>query len=184
MARTPTVKLKKDYKQEKMKNNKWIQTLSMQPNGTINEIRFVEQYGKNRELWDKLFGFIQENDLLELEIGKYPIDGEKCFAIISEYDTKSVDEAKIEAHKKYIDLQYVIAGEENIGLVSTENASVKTPYNDVKDVMFYDSEKVEYHLATNDTFFLFFPGEPHQPGMHANEKSHVKKLVIKIQDVE
>jgi len=167
-----------------MKNNKWIQELAIQPNITVNSAKFSEQYDKNKKIWDKVFKFLQESDLTQMEIGKYPIEEEKCIAIISEYDTKDLNEAKIESHKNNIDLQYVITGKELIGLVSIEKTTVKIPYNDVKDVIIYDSENVEYHPATNETFFLFFPGEIHQPGVKIKEKNHVKKLVIKIPNVE
>jgi len=163
--------------------NKWIDALSMQPDKTVNTKRFSEQYAKNTATWDKLFEFLTEHNMEAMDLGKYPIDGEKCFAIVSEYDTKEIEDAKIESHKKYIDLQHVISGEEYIGLVPLDKTTITSPYNEEKDVILYRSEQVSYYPATNETFFLFFPDEVHQPGIQLQGKRRVKKLVIKINNV-
>ena len=163
-----------------MKDNKMIQDLEMLPHPSIKEEKFNEQYSKNKETWDKVFSFVKNTDLNQLEVGKYTID-ENCIAIISEYETKNVEDGKIESHLNNIDLQYVISGEEYMGLVPEEKATVTVPYNEVKDVIFYESDAIEFHVADSTSFFLFFPGDIHQPSIDINgEKRQVKKLVAKI----
>ena len=71
--------------------------------------------------WNKQIIRVYQRQLIlrTLPAGKYPIDGDNIFALVSEYKTKSEAEGKLEAHRKYIDVQYVISGEELMGYVSS-----------------------------------------------------------------
>ena len=66
--------------------------------------------------------------------GKHELRGEEVFFNLQEYETKP--EQKLEAHKKYIDIQVVAVGEELMGYTNIENTTVTEKYDDVKDVMF------------------------------------------------
>ena len=87
--------------------------------------------------FQQAFDFIKNNDLNTVELGKHTIDGEKVFVVIMEYLTQDISECKSETHKKYIDIQYMIKGEENIGLRTLHNETATTPYNRDGDFMFY-----------------------------------------------
>ena len=164
-------------------NFKWsesFQKMGIKPHKTVNFDKFRKEYGKNKKLWNKVFDFFVENDLIKMETGKYTIDGEKCFALISEYHTKEIQNAKIEAHKQYIDLHYIITGREKIGIVPSQYLQLKVPYDEEKDVAIYSSPSIEYFPTSQNRFFLFFPGEAHCPGAKLKEVKAVKKIVIKI----
>ncbi|MCX2450103.1 YhcH/YjgK/YiaL family protein [Pedobacter sp. PLR] len=171
-------------KNKQMKTYQIIKSLSIQPHHSINAKEFKIQYEENTELWDKCFQFINENDLEKMAPGKYPISGERCFAVVSEYETKAPVKTKIESHKKYIDLQYIIKGKEQIGVTSALYATVKEPYVASRDVVFYQADQLHYHQAKPSEFFLFFPADFHQPGVWLDAATHVKKLVIKIENHE
>src|SRR5580704_4265576 len=64
----------------------------------------------------KAFEYLKQTDFSGMENGKYVVDGDDVFAILQEYDTKNDAHAKLEAHRKYIDVQYIISGEEFIGV--------------------------------------------------------------------
>jgi YhcH/YjgK/YiaL family protein len=76
---------------------------------------------------------------------------------VAEYYGKQKPDALYESHKKYIDIQYVIKGEELIGLTTLDKVAVRDPYSEEKDIAFYDFDGGDYLKATPKNFFLFFP---------------------------
>lgn len=126
----------------------------------------------------KAFDFIIETDLAKIPTGKYEIEGEDVFAIIMEYQTKRISKNRLEAHKKYIDLQYIIHGNELIGISSLKDES---PFevNNEKDYSLYQTE-CDLINFNEGTFMIFYPEDIHMPGISVNKDSIVKKIVIKI----
>ena len=127
----------------------------------------------------KAFDYIRATDLKNIKPGKYEIDGENIFALISEYKTKSEAEGKLEAHRKYIDVQYVISGEEKMGYVPLNGQQILEPYKEENDIIFFAGEK-SFTKVSSGMFAIFFPGDVHMPGVMTKESSPVKKLVIKV----
>ena len=142
-------------------------------------IRFYHEYHARPDLWKAVFEFLKK-DLDRLEPGKYPLVGDEAFALVSEYQTKEAAEARWESHRKYIDLQYLIDGEEKMGLLPLNNAVSPQTYNEEKDLLFYGENEGEYFIAGPKAFFLFLPTDVHRPGILIEEPRPVKKLVVKI----
>jgi YhcH/YjgK/YiaL family protein len=99
--------------------------------------------------------------------------------MVTEAPTKDLDSTKFESHRKYIDVQYVIDGEEKIAVEPVEGATVTVPYDDAKDIAHYSGEGTTY-TATPGTFFIFFPADAHRPGITPGGNQPDKKLVIKV----
>lgn len=114
--------------------------------------------------------------------GRYPLDGDDCFALVQSYSTKPAAEAKFEAHRKYIDIQFIQAGRETI-LWTPLVALTETlqPYDAEKDVTFYatPSHMTPIHLRAGE-FTIFFPEDGHAPGLEYDGLAEVRKTVIKI----
>lgn len=149
------------------------------PSAETNFETFKYQYNNNRKVWETAFNWMKNQDLKSLAVGKYPIDGENVFASVTEIIDKPFEDTKWESHKKYIDLQYVISGEEKIGIAPTTNAKVTNDYNPAKDVANYEINEADFVIANHKVFYLFFPEDAHRPNIKVNEEK-VKKLVIKI----
>lgn len=145
----------------------------------VNQEEFKKQYYANKTTWDKAFNFMKNQDLVNLAPGKYPIDGEEVFATITEIVDKPFEDTKWESHQKYIDLQYVISGQEKMGKAAVAGAKVINPFMPPKDVANYEISDGKLYLATSKEYFLFFPSDAHRPNIKVNEEK-VKKLVIKI----
>src|SRR3712207_9381164 len=64
----------------------------------------------------KVFDYASKNDLQAFELGKHEIDGEKVFVNIVQYDTTTVESRFWEAHKKYLDIHFMLQGKERINL--------------------------------------------------------------------
>lgn len=165
-----------------VKSRVWAQGLSLSPHASTDEVAFVSQYAKNKTLWDKAFLFLKEQDLATLSPGTYPIEEGRCWATVSEYIPKQADEAKLESHKRFIDLQYTIWGNEKMGL-AREGAEIASPYNEKRDVAFYRiPDKMRYYPTSPELFFLFFPTDLHQPSVHRGSSPvQSRKIVIKIE---
>ena len=81
----------------------------------FDNLNNMEQYYKLNENFKIGFEFLLNNDLKSLKDGKYQIKGDEVFANIQSLTTKEKSQKKWEAHKKYIDIQYVISGKECMG---------------------------------------------------------------------
>ena len=103
-------------------------------------------------------------------------------AIVSEYETKSVNENGYEAHKKFIDIQYLLKGtEKNCGLPIEKLTEIK-PYNEEIDAAFYMSDISTQELTLGDGYFaIYWPQDGHMPCLNADGTETVKKVVIKVE---
>lgn len=113
--------------------------------------------------------------------GRYEISVND-YANVEIYTTKTLENAKYEAHNSYIDIQILLSGKEKIYYRDRENLNINIPYNSEKDIVFY-SDKVygNYIQLDGSNFVMLFPHEAHAPQITASEKSEeVIKVVLKI----
>jgi len=159
----------------------WLCGWKVSPDSSINQTSFAQAYYENKERWDKVFQFLKTNNPASLELKRYNIDGDNAFILVSEYITKNPEDALFEAHRKYIDLPYVAEGSEIIGLAPIANRELTLQeYNDEKDVEFFTVKEGKSLLATNKSFFIFFPADAHKPCVKNTSNSQVRKIVVKI----
>jgi YhcH/YjgK/YiaL family protein len=158
----------------------WLRGWNVSPHPTINHQMMISQYQKNPDRWDLVFKMLRTCLLTAPEPGKHAIDGENLFFFVNQYETKDPEAVKYETHLKYIDVQYVIDGEELIGIAPSDGTVEVVPYSAENDIAFVKTEKGIQYPATPATFFVFFPGEPHQPGVKSGISQPVRKIVFKI----
>ncbi|WP_295798705.1 YhcH/YjgK/YiaL family protein [Mucilaginibacter sp.] len=163
--------------------NEWKNGLKLNLDTSTNKKVFAEQYHRNQAVWNKAFAFLRDSDLTKLKPGKYPIDGTNVYATITEAPSKEFEASAWESHRKYIDLQYVIKGQETIGVAPVSKATVTKPYNEAGDSANYNVQG-QYYVAMPGTFFLFFPSDAHRPNIKVAGYDVVKKIVIKIRMVD
>jgi biofilm protein TabA len=166
------------------KEKVWANGLQPKAFPPLNMIVFAKQYEANKAAWDKAIAFLHDRNLDLIAPGRYEIDGDNVYAMITEGAGKEIDSAAWEGHRKYIDLHYVIKGRERIGIISNDSLKVTIPYDEVKDAENYYYADGKFYLATPEIFFLFFPGDAHQPGIKVGSNQPIKKLVIKIKAVQ
>ncbi|MDB5223275.1 MAG: hypothetical protein JWN83_1942 [Chitinophagaceae bacterium] len=165
------------------KKKEWLGGLELKPHKTINVQEFARQYHANKAYWDKAFAYLKNTDLNNIPKGKYPIDGDNVFASVTADSSKDFDKTNWESHRKYIDIQYVINGEEKIGVYPVSDAAVTKEYDEKKDVANYSADGKLYS-ATPETFFVFFPTDAHRPNITPGDNKVVKKIVIKVRYTE
>ena len=125
---------------------------------------------------------LNEESVRDAAPGKYEVDGENLFYNVDEYETKSIDEGRLEIHRKYMDIQYIVSGAECIGVAPLAGLVEETPYDGEKDLAFYRYETAmsRLHLAQG-MFAIFWPNEPHMPGRRiGSTPEKVKKIVVKV----
>lgn len=138
------------------------------------------------KLWSKemtqAFFYLKNCNFADLENGKYDIDGDNIFMTVSEYETKSLSDKKAEQHRLYIDVHYIIFGQEMIGYGSeNKNNQIIDEYDLDKDRTSFKLVVDEIYLALKDgDFAIFFPKDIHRPGLDYDSKHMIRKAVIKI----
>lgn len=138
-----------------------------------------EKYAVTNDKFKLALDFFKNNNLKNIATGKYEIYGDDIYVVIQDYQTKKLEEGKLEAHRKYIDIQYVIDGEEQIGFAKLSDTKPSTFYDEEKDIIFLNGES-QLYTATPDNFFIFYPEDAHMPSIATKEPEPVKKAVFKI----
>lgn len=116
-----------------------------------------------------------------IQDGRYEIKGNDIYAMVQSYMTDAPENKKMESHKRYIDIQYIVSGNEMIGWLPAGGLKVMTPYSDENDVVFYHSaECISPLILTPGMFAVFYPSDAHIPGCFSDKPEPVRKIVIKV----
>ena len=126
----------------------------------------------------RAFDFAKATDFSAMPDGTYPFDGDDVRALVQRYTTKLAHEGRWEAHRKHIDLQFVLTGEEHVG-VAPIGRLVAEPFDAEKDIMWLTGEGDRITLRPGD-FVLLWPEDAHMPAMAIDTPMPVLKVVIKI----
>lgn len=114
--------------------------------------------------------------------GRYELDAGNCFALVQSYTTKPLQDAKFEAHKKFIDIQFILAGRETL-LWSPllELTETLQPYQAENDMAFFAvPPQVTTITLRAGEFAIFFPADGHAPGIDCGAPAEVRKVVVKV----
>ena len=127
------------------------------------------------------FQLIRTGDLASKEAGNYEVDGKSLYYMVQKYNTKPREERRFESHRIYADIQVVFSGREVMGLTKVPGLRVQTPYDDAKDIMFFDTpdDCTELKMDPGD-FVVLFPGEAHMPQCEWDSPAQVTKVVFKV----
>jgi len=131
-------------------------------------------------LFEKAFAFLKRTDLAELSAGKHEIDGDRCWANVIDATLKPVEECKLEAHHKYIDIQAPVTGPETIGIADMDDTARALPFNEADDFVLYSAASKPVTLQPGD-FAIFMPYGAHAPcGRAPGGQDRIRKVVVKV----
>jgi biofilm protein TabA len=122
--------------------------------------------------------FLAETDLKALPAGRHEIDGDSLFALVSDYSPKPHSAGRWEAHKRYLDLQYVASGVERFGVAPIGRLE-SGDYIPEKDITWLTGSGDHITLGAGQ-FVIVWPGDAHMPGLDAGVPGTVRKIVVKI----
>ena len=108
------------------------------------------------------------------------IDGKNVYAIFQEYDTKLPEEVKMEGHEKYIDIQFIYEGGEQIDVCGLNEITEGVEYNDEKDIYFPKVSSYSSMVLNKGYGAIIFPEDIHGPSRCIGNPSRVKKVVVKV----
>ncbi|OIO02021.1 MAG: YhcH/YjgK/YiaL family protein [Elusimicrobia bacterium CG_4_10_14_0_2_um_filter_56_8] len=130
----------------------------------------------------KALEFLRRPGLENLPDGKYGIDGERVFAMVQRYETIALPEPRFEAHRKYIDVQYVAAGAEIIGCAPLPVMAVSEVYDEEKDICFGAVPGGSWTplLLEAGGLAVLYPEDAHAPRLAAGAPGAVIKIVVKV----
>ena len=126
----------------------------------------------------RAFGFLREVDLSSLAAGRHDIDGDVIYVSIDHADGRGRQGARLEAHRRHIDIQLTLLGEEQIGwkpLVSCETPD--GAFDDSRDIGFFRDRPETWLSLPPGTFAIFFPEDAHAPLAGSGP---VKKAIVKV----
>jgi biofilm protein TabA len=124
------------------------------------------------------FEFLQRPDLAEMPQGRHEIDGDRSYAMIASTSGKGRDEAVLEAHRRYIDIQFTISGCDEIGWAHTPGCTGDgNGYDAIKDIEFFRDRPETWAIVRPGMFSVLFPTDAHAPLAGAGP---LHKVVMKI----
>lgn len=125
------------------------------------------------------FEYLQKTDFSKLSAGRYSICGEDVYAIVQDLQTKPREQGKWESHRKYIDIQHVLAGVEKMGYAPLGGLKVIHPYDEKDDYLLFEGEG-NYFVVNAGMFAVFGPQDGHMPGLAVTAPAKVRKVVVKV----
>lgn len=144
-------------------------------------LAIADKYDYLAEKFIKGYRFLQTADLMRLPLGRVDIDGDELFADVQEYTTRDAADCAFEAHNRYFDIQYVVAGEERFGCAKRSDLTAKAPYNAEDDIIFFrEPKQAGSILLKAGDFAVAAPEDAHKPRCATGAAGKVRKIVLKV----
>lgn len=144
----------------------------------LDRIENASLYHSIHPRFKPAFDYIGQIDVNTIPVGRHEVDGDFMYTLVQEYNTKLKEEGKWEAHRRYIDLQYVVQGSEGIGYANIHHLQ-QGEYDASKDFLPLFGKGDPIPLKSRH-FVLLFPEDAHMPGMAIGDPAPVRKIVLKI----
>lgn len=143
----------------------------------IDTLANAHLYENINPLFKKAFEFLATQPLATLPAEKFVLDGDNLYASVQDPEGKTQDTAKLEYHKRYIDIQYVVSGDETMGWSPLEGIGKPQPFDDKKDVGFAADKPMAWFPVRPGSFVIFFPEDAHAPNVGPGIR---RKVVVKV----
>ena len=160
----------------------WMAQPRAGKSSVIAELRDADLYAWMNPRLEKAFAFLRRTDLATLALGKYEL-GDGCFAIVQQPTALkrwTYDPQKVEAHRKYIDVQMPLGAEETYGNYELTDEDLKLPFDTEKDVVFVDRVTWAYSVRPGEFAMFIPPRGGHAPGLELDGAKTVRKVVVKV----
>jgi biofilm protein TabA len=126
--------------------------------------------------------YLRRTDFSQMPLGRHEVDGDRVFAIVQRYQPKPLAQIVWEAHRNYVDVQFLAAGAERMGYVPLDDdLTVRQAYDAQKDAALFDTAGQLFTMSAGD-FAIFAPHDVHAPGLELDvpaSAAEVCKVVMK-----
>lgn len=126
--------------------------------------------------------FLRTTDFRTLQPGVVEIDGRTVFAQILDLTTRPREQQKPEVHRRYLDIQFLAWGEEEIGIaIDRGNNVIQEELLAQRDIIYYqDSENESFTEMIPGSYAIFFPQDVHRPACNKHRATAIRKIVVKV----
>lgn len=146
----------------------------------IDDISQHEKYHSLNRFFEQAFQYLTTTNFEAMTLGKVTLIPDQLYAIISEYDTILPEGQLSEAHEKFIDIQYLVTGVEQIGVSFITNCHKQASYDVENDVTLFDNPPSFYAVLHPYQFMILFPTDVHLPNISHQKVNKVRKVVMKV----
>lgn len=143
----------------------------------IDKLENFPKYVDLNTKFKDVVSYIENTELASLEDGRVVIDGDNLYLNIETIKSRTIEEAKLESHKKKIDIQIPLTCNEIFGVLDIDKTK-PTKYDVANDISFYGEKPSSYYTVEKGSFIIFFPYELHAPCISSTEFIH--KIVFKV----
>ncbi|OJV62775.1 MAG: hypothetical protein BGO41_00120 [Clostridiales bacterium 38-18] len=145
----------------------------------LDQIEAIGKYKGIHPNLDIAIEAILNGDLNQRVTGKYAIKENDVFYMVQVYDTKDQKDVRFETHHNYLDIQWMVKGEEIMGFQIESDLTIDEPYDNERDIAFYNGTGQNI-IVNQGRFAIFFPNEGHQPSVAVEAAIPVMKIVVKV----
>ncbi len=148
----------------------------------ITDIDHINRQIAMAPILKKALSFLGRPDIQNLDDGKIEIDGARAFAIVQRYETIKTGAPKFEYHRKYLDIQIILSGDEIIGWAPVERMKITEPYDSGRDICFGTVELGKWSPVRLQAgqLAVLWPEDGHAPRISAGDPALVMKIVLKV----
>lgn len=144
----------------------------------LDTLNNAELYESVHPLFKKAFDFLRKENLAALPVGKIELQGRDLFVNVVDITGKTAEQAKMETHRAYIDIQVPVGKAETMGWIAADRLQMPTePYNQEKDIAFFADKAANFISVQPFEFAVFFPQDGHQPGI---SEGTYRKIIVKV----
>ncbi|MBO4992700.1 MAG: YhcH/YjgK/YiaL family protein [Alistipes sp.] len=145
----------------------------------LDSLKNKAQYAALHPRFQAVFDFIDNNDVASLPCGRHDIDGDNIFVMVQELDLREVSAARLELHRKYIDIQLLLSGPNEVFGWSEKKdcLTAETEFDEQKDIQLFTDIPQCFYSVGEGQFSILFPEDGHAPMLG---EGHVKKCIFKV----
>ena len=145
----------------------------------LDSLKNKAQYAALHPRFQAVFDFIDNNDVASLPCGRHDIDGDNIFVMVQELDLREVSAARLELHRKYIDIQLLLSGPNEVFGWSEQKdcLTAETEFDEQKDIQLFTDIPQCFYSVGEGQFSILFPEDGHAPMLG---EGHVKKCIFKV----
>ena len=145
----------------------------------LDSLKNKAQYAALHPRFQQVFDFIDNNDVASMPCGRHDIDGDNIFVVAQELDLRELKEARLELHRKYIDIQLLLSGPNEV-FGWSEKKDCLTPETDfdvAKDIQLFTDTPQCFYSVGEGQFSILYPEDAHAPMLGTGK---IKKMIFKI----
>jgi YhcH/YjgK/YiaL family protein len=144
----------------------------------LDTLASLNRYTALHPRFERAFEYLRCTDLMMLSLGRYAVQGEQLFAIVEHCAGRTRAEAKLECHRRYIDIQLVLEGVDEMGWKPVADCvDPATDYDEARDIRFFNDAPSGWIATPPGKFCIFFPEDAHAPLVSSG---HIRKVVMKV----